>query len=170
MLCALALLLAAQAAGQDATIRTHVPLVIAPATVTTRSGRYVDGLSTSDFVLLEDGKPRPFEMDTSDIAMTPLSVVIAIEANDYARAALAKIRKTGSMIQPLVTGERGEAAILSFGDDIKTVQEFTADAALISNAFRGIEAQKGSRARACSMRLQGRSKCCDRVRKAAAGF
>lgn len=124
-----------------------MPLVIAPATVTTRSGRYVDGLTASDFLLLEDGKPRPFEMDTSDIAMTPLSVVIAIEANDYARAALAKIRKTGSMIQPLVTGERGEAAIVSFGDDIKTIQEFTPDAALISNAFRGIEAQKGSRAR-----------------------
>jgi len=144
---ALILFLAAHAAAQDVTIRTHVPLVIAPTTVTDRNGSYVDGLNVADFTVLEDGKPRRFEMDTSDIAMTPLSVVIMIQANEYANAALAKIRKVGSMIEPLITGERGEAAILSFSDPIKVVQDFTPDSGLISAAFRALRAQSTTKAR-----------------------
>jgi VWFA-related protein len=154
VLSALVLLIMAQADAQDVTIRTHVPLVIAPTTVTDRNGSYVDGLNAADFTLLEDGKARQFEMDTSDIAMTPLSVVIMIQANEYANAALAKIRKVGSMIEPLITGERGEAAIMSFSDPIKVIQDFTPDSGLISAAFQALRAQSTSKARALDAATQ----------------
>ncbi len=129
--------------AQETTFRTTVPVVIAPATVTDAKGRYIDGLSAGDFTVLDDDKPRRFQLDTSDTLLTPMTVVVAIQANSTAPAAILRIRKIGSMIEPLVTGERGSAAVLAFGHEIKLVQDFTNDADKLTRAFRGIKTQSG---------------------------
>jgi hypothetical protein len=108
------------ALGQDLTIRTRVPLVVAPATVTDGKGRFIDGLRESDFVLLDNGHSRPLHIDTSDIAQIPISIVIAVQSNGFSGPALAKIRKVGSMVEPLITGERGEAAVIRFSENRNT--------------------------------------------------
>jgi VWFA-related protein len=132
--------LALLAYGQQPTIRTEVPLVIAPVTVTDIKGRPVDGLTADDFVLTADQKPHPFLLDTSDSTLIPISIVIAIQANTFAGAVVAKIHKVGGMIQPLITGERGEAAIVAFDEKVWTVQGFSSDPSEIGDAFRKIRA------------------------------
>lgn len=132
--------------AQDLTIRTRVPLVVAPTSVTTLDGRFVNGLSASDFTVLDNGKPQRVMMDTQDIAQIPISIVIAVQSNAMSSAALAKIRKVGSMIEPLITGERGEVAVLVYADAIRTLQDFTSSNVEIAKAFQAIKT-RGDQAR-----------------------
>jgi len=144
--CALIALSLLPASTQENTIRTRVNLVVAPTTVTDREGKFIDGLQASDFIVLDNGRPRTIQMDTSDIALTPISLVIAVQGNGMSRAALAKIRKVGSMVEPLITGERGEAAIVRFSDQVEVMQDFTRNPDLIAKAFSGLKS-RGSGAR-----------------------
>jgi VWFA-related protein len=123
-------------AAQDTTIRTRVNLVVVPTTVSDRAGKLVDGLDEADFLLFDNGRPQAVRMDHSDIAQMPISLVIAVQSNGMSVAALSKIRKVGSMVQPLITGERGEAAVLRFADEVELVQDFTPDGDRITKAFR----------------------------------
>lgn len=129
--------------AQDVTIRTRTNLVVAPTTVTDARNQIVDGLTESDFILLDNGKPQAIRMDTSDIALTPISIVVVVNTGSLSGPALAKIRKVGSIIQPLITGDKGEAAVVRFAHDVHVVQEFTSDADRIVNAFSTLKPRGG---------------------------
>jgi VWFA-related protein len=120
------------------TIRTEVPLVMAPVTVTDAKGRYIDGLVAGDFVLTDNQTPRPFQLDTSDATLIPISIVVVVQINNYAGAVVAKLHKVGSMIQPMITGERGDAAVLAFDEKVWTVQDFTSDPSQTEHALEEI--------------------------------
>ncbi len=139
----IALLLAVLAfAAQNPTIVTTVPLVVVPATVTDRKGRFLDGLSTSDFQVLDNGTLERLESETE---YQPISLVVAIQTNVTAAAALAKVRKIGPTFEPLVTGERGELEILAYGDGVRTVQPFTSDYDASTGAIAALRSE-GDRA------------------------
>lgn len=132
------LLLWAQAAT-DPTFKTTVPLVVLPVSVTTDKGGILDGLEGPEFRVLDNGKLREIRVDTSDSVSTPLAFVVAIQSNDIANSALQKIQKTGAIIQPLITGERGRAAILSFDEKVVLRQDFTSDPTLITQTFQQLK-------------------------------
>ena len=69
----------------------------------------------------------------------PVSLVIAVQTNDATLATLASVRDLGLMLQPLVTSDRGEIAILSYGDQVRTVQPFTSDSANAALAIAGLK-------------------------------
>jgi VWFA-related protein len=120
------------------TIKTNVPLVLVPVTVTDRKGTLIDGLGVDDFVVTDDGVKRSVRMDTSDTVLAPVSVVVAVQCSDISAAALAKINRVGGMIQPLIAGERGSAAVIAFDDEVRVFQDFTSDASKIRAAFQKI--------------------------------
>jgi VWFA-related protein len=124
--------------GQQPTIRTTVPLVTVPVSVTDRHGRAIYDVDRSDFVVLDDGKPRRVRVDIADAGLAPIAFVTLIQTTDISLSALAKIRKVGAMIPEAVVGANGEAAVVSFDDHVKVVQDFTADADAISRAFRDL--------------------------------
>jgi VWFA-related protein len=124
--------------GQQPTIRTTVPLVTFPVSVADRHGRAIYDLDRSDFVVLDDGKPRRVRVNIADSGLAPIALVTLIQTSDISLSALAKIRKVGAMIPEAVVGANGEAAVVSFDDHVKVVQEFTADADAISRAFRDL--------------------------------
>ena len=132
-LIALALTCAALA---QAPLRTAVRLVIAPTTVTDDHGRYIDGLTERDFLLSDNGQPRDIHVD---FAYIPISLVVAVECSFSSAAALNKAHKIGSMIEPLVTGERGEVAVLAFDSAVAVQQEFTSDFEKVEKALRSIQ-------------------------------
>ncbi len=135
MLAALAWLFIAQ---QAPTIRTSVPLVVAPVTVTDASGKLHDGLVERDFVLLDNGRPRKVDVDTHH---QPISLVIAVETSAVAAAALVHVRPVGSMIEPLVTGARGEVSVLTFDGEVRVAEEFTRNPARVVTAMRKLSAR-----------------------------
>src|SRR5437588_5537834 len=91
--------------------RTTVSVVVAPVTVTDHDGAIVNGLQPAQFRLFDNGKEQDIRVD---VAFQPISLVIAIEASDRVDAVLTQIRKIGSLIEPLVIGDQGEAAVIAF--------------------------------------------------------
>ena len=124
------------------TIRTNVPLVLVPVTVTDAKGKTIDGLQAEDFVLKDDDvAQKQIRLDTSDTVLAPVALVVAIQASGISQPALEKIRKVGSLIQPLVGGERSSAAILAYDQEVRTLQDFTRDGDKITGAFATVQAR-----------------------------
>jgi VWFA-related protein len=116
-------------------IRSESRLVMVPVVVLDEKGAYIADLSADDFELLDGGTPRAVHVDTPDTGVAPISLIVAVQTAAISAAVLAKVRKVGAMIEPLVTGERGEAAVIAFDEDLRTVQDFTSDPVAIANAF-----------------------------------
>jgi VWFA-related protein len=109
---------------KDLVIRTRVNVVIAPTTVLTKDGGYVNGLEPRDFQLLDNGKPQDINEDVSFI---PISLVVLVQSSAQTEKVLPSIQKMGSMLEGLVLGEQGEAAIVAFDHRIQKLTDFTND-------------------------------------------
>jgi VWFA-related protein len=131
-----------QAPASDQPIRVGVNVVMAPVTVLNRQGEYVSGLQPQDFRLLDNSKEQNIHVDVTFI---PISLVIAIQANDHVEGMLPKIAKIGSMIQPLITGDQGEAAVMAFDHRFRWLQDdFTSDPDKIESALKKMTPGSGS--------------------------
>jgi len=115
-LCATALL-----AQQPTTIRVPVRLVSVPTLVLGPDGRVLTGLQAGDFRLFDDERPRPFTLDTS---VSPVSVVIAVQANPDIRAYLPFIARVGNALDALLVGASGESAAIVYGDEVTVAKPF----------------------------------------------
>ena len=118
----LAVLLVATIFAQNP-LRTTARLVVAPVTVNDAAGKPVHGLVKSDFRLFDNGAARDFDVELLE---QPVSLVVAIQTNSAAVAALAKLKKVSSLFAPVVAGARGGVAIVTFADEVRVAQEFTA--------------------------------------------
>jgi len=112
-----------------------VHYVVAPTIVVDRQGHYIDNLRTNEFRLLDNGKVQTINVDR---AYHPISMVVAIQANSAMEGMLPKIRKVGSLLEPLVVGEAGEVAILAYDHRIRTMLEFTSDSSKFGPALEKI--------------------------------
>jgi VWFA-related protein len=126
---------AATFAQQPPVIRVPVRLVTVPALVLSEDGRPVDGLQTSDFRLLDDGRPQQLNLDTE---INPVSLAIVVQANREVRSYLPFIAKTGSLIDALLSGEGGETALITCNDDVHVAKRF--DSGDLSRAMKDISA------------------------------
>lgn len=122
-----------QTADTDVTFRTQVKVVIAPTTVLDRGGNYINGLNLEDFRLFDNGKPQRI---TSDVTFQPLSLVVAVQSSSMLGDILPKVQKVGVLLDNLVVGQSGEAAVMAFDHRIRVLQDFTADAGKIDAAMR----------------------------------
>lgn len=127
---------AAQQEEALAQFRTSVDVVVAPVIVRDRDGHYVHGLQPTDFRLFDNGKEQNIKVD---VAFQPISMVIAVQANASAEPVLPKIQKIAPMIQPILLGEQGEAAVLAFDHRLDLKQEFTSDPDKIAAALKSIK-------------------------------
>jgi VWFA-related protein len=107
-------------------------------TVTDAKGRTIDGLEAKDFVVLDDGRPQKATVDTMATGVAPIALVVAIQASGISKAVLEKVHNIGAMIQPLVTGERGCAAVVSFSQRLVWIQECTNSADALARAFEKV--------------------------------
>lgn len=110
------LLLAAQPV-----IRVGVPLIVAPTSVTDRSGNFINGLSAADFQLYDNDVPQLIHEDGDFL---PISVAIAIQSN-LNKHAVERVHELGPLLGALVVGVGGEAAIFTFNHQLDVRQDFT---------------------------------------------
>ncbi|MGH9665637.1 MAG: VWA domain-containing protein [Bryobacteraceae bacterium] len=108
--------------AQQADIRVQVPLIVAPTTVVDARGRFVNGLKAADFTLFDNGRPQRIQ---DDIAFEPVSLVLAVQCGGNIRWALPKVQRIANVVDALVVGEGGEAALIAFDYRVRTLQTFT---------------------------------------------
>lgn len=135
---ALPLALAIALPAQDSRFTAESQLVLVPANVADGRGRPVEGLEPDDFLVLDNGRRRKATVDTIGTGIAPVALVVAVQSAGLSRAALEKVQSVAGMIQPLVTGERGRAAVVSFSDEVTWLQDFTNDPQAIERAFQKI--------------------------------
>lgn len=131
--------LAASLFAQQAPFGVQSRLVLVPVTVTDAKGKPLDGLEPGAFTVFDNGQLRPVTVDTITTGVAPLALVVAVQASGISLPVLDKVTRVGSMIQPLLTGERGCAAVLAFSEELKWVQECTSNPDLIARAFHNIQ-------------------------------
>lgn len=136
-----------QAGAQEVNdvIRVTTRTVIAPTSVADRDGNFIAGLDVKDFVVRDNGKIQNIKIDESYV---PLSVVLVVQRSSSTEPVLPTIMKIGSMLEPLIIGDRGEAAIVSFDHRIETLQDFTNDTDKFKTALAKL--RPGSQTRAMS--------------------
>jgi VWFA-related protein len=98
-----------------------------PANITDAKGRHVTNLEASEFSVLDNGRPQKATVDTIDTGIAPIALVIAVQSSGISSAVLEKVQKIGSLIQPLITGERGCAGLVSFAERVTWLQDCTKD-------------------------------------------
>ena len=125
--------------AQEQPIKANAHLVLVPATVTDKKGMLIDGLSVDDFVVTDDGVRQKVHMDTSDTVLAPVSLVVLIQSSGISTPALQRIKLVGAMVQPVLIGARGQAAVIAYDEEVRTFQKFTSDGGKIRAAFESIE-------------------------------
>ena len=125
--------------AQNVPFRVQTKVVLVPVSVTDKNGRYVDGLTARDFNVRDDGALQQITVDDFSTGLAPISLVIAIQTSGISMPALAKIRKIGGMIQPLVTAPRGEVSVVAFDEEIHWLQDFTREDERIRQAVKSLK-------------------------------
>jgi len=119
-----ALLLAAGMRAQEMpTIRVPVRLVTLPTLVLANDGRVIAGLERANFRVFDNGRPQQVTMDT---VSTPASVAVAVQVSREVREYAPFIAKVGSAVDALLVGERGQAAVIAYNDDVVVLKAFGA--------------------------------------------
>ena len=124
------LFIVASAFGQ---FKSTVPLVVAPTTITDSKGRYVDGLNPEDLTLFDNNVPQKIQMDWM---MYPIDLVVAVQTSANSGAVIDKLGGSGILFTQLLAADAGKTAIISFSDEVKVHQDFTANPDQVTHALR----------------------------------
>src|SRR3569833_4699493 len=95
---------------QTTTIRVPVRLVSVPALVSSKEGKYIPGLSATDFHLTDNGQEKAFTLDTY---RQSLSLAVVIEVDQNVKDYVPFISRVGNEIESAVAAEGGETAHLT---------------------------------------------------------
>ncbi len=128
-------------AQEEPTFRTGVNVVVAPTVITDSDGNIVHGLQPSDFRLTDNDKLQKISVSTE---YTPISLVIAIQANRTSESALERIKRIAPALQSLVTGDQGEIAVLAYDHRVQVLQDFTSDSDKLKTALGQLKAGSSS--------------------------
>jgi VWFA-related protein len=109
------------AQSSSPTIRTSVRLVTVPTLVFSKDGRLISGLDAKDFRVFDNTHEVRIALDTFSI---PVSVVVAVQANQDVREYLSFIARAGTVVESLMLGESGEAAVIAYRDDVAVMKPF----------------------------------------------
>jgi VWFA-related protein len=125
----------------EAQFRSTVPLVVAPTTVTDSKGHYADGLTTDDLVLYDNNVRQPIQLDWMTY---PISLVVAVQTSSNSGAVIDKLGGSGILFTQLLAADAGETAVISFADEVKVHQDFTANGEEVTHSLRMLRKEGGA--------------------------
>ena len=114
------------------TISTSVAVVIAPTTVRTKSGEFINDLDLQDFQVYDNDK---LQKVTTDLRDSPFSLVVAIQRSADMTGILPKVQRIGPALMDLVVGQDGEIAVIGFDHRVQVSQNFTSDGDKVDQAI-----------------------------------
>jgi VWFA-related protein len=125
-------------AGAHAQFRATSTLVLAPTTITTPDGKFVDGLQARDLTLFDNNVPQPIQVEE---AFNPLSLIVALQTSANALPVMDKLGDLGVLFTHVVAGYRGETALLTFAEEASVRQDFTTNPDRLTEALRHLRVQ-----------------------------
>ena len=111
--------------NSPATIRVQSYLVTVPVTVIDKSGEFVSDLDEKDFKVLDNGATQHIER--FDISTDPIAVVIVVQTTDSVGSLLGQVQPLGPLFSDLLIAPNGEAAVLSYSDQVRELLSFSGD-------------------------------------------
>ncbi|HEV2177045.1 MAG TPA: VWA domain-containing protein [Terriglobia bacterium] len=123
---------------KTAKIRVESTLVTAPVTVLDSSGDFVSNLDEKDFEITDNGAPQ--RIVRFDTTLAPIALVVVVETSDRVSALLDQIRPLGTVFSGLMLGPKGEAAVLTYADQVNLAQDFSSDSGDLARALGGVKA------------------------------
>lgn len=132
----LGFILMAEVSGQETqkpSFRTESNLVLIPALVRGEDAKPVWGLHASDFIVEDDGVAQTVRLDEA-ADPGPVSIVVAVQNGRTAEDEFKRIRTLNTMLQPALNAG-AEIAVVSFDRQVKLVQNFTHNTALVNNSL-----------------------------------
>jgi VWFA-related protein len=121
-----------------ASFKVTLQQVLAPVLVYDRKRNYVNGLTQDQFRLYDNDKEQ--NLTSVDVTYTPISLVVAVQANVEADKILPQVNKIGAMLKPIILGDQGEAAVIAYDHRVRLLQPFSSDADDITKAIKSIHA------------------------------
>jgi Ca-activated chloride channel homolog len=123
--------------AQSAVFRSGVELVALTVTVTDRAGRYVPGLTATDFAIFEEGQRQGISHFAS--GHVPIDMALLLDTSGSMRENLPLARKAArGLVQQLRAGDRG--AVAGIGSTVSLCQSMTPELARVDEALRSTQA------------------------------
>ncbi|HKW17902.1 MAG TPA: VWA domain-containing protein [Terriglobales bacterium] len=132
-------------AQQQPSFTARSNLVPVPALVRDANGNAVYGLHAEDFILEDDGAPQTVHLEES-AEPEPLSIMIAVQRGRRANREFGRIGTLASMLDPVLTDEDNEAALLFFDSKLDLEVNFTNNAEKIEQSLQNLNAGDDSAA------------------------
>jgi VWFA-related protein len=127
------------AAQENPRFTSRTNLVPVPTLVRDANGNAVYGLQAKDFIIEDDGIPQKVYLnDTAE--GEPISLVIAVQRGRRANREFGRISTLASMLDPILSDQNNETALLLFDSQLELVHDFTQSADDIEPALRNLQA------------------------------
>jgi len=110
--------------------------VVAPVTVLNRDGDLVLDLEQADFHIFDNGVEQ--QIIHFDLGGDPLAVVFLAENSSRIESLLPAVRHSATLFTQTVMAQTGEAAVVTYDDEIKVRQSFTGDNDAVEDAIHKI--------------------------------
>ena len=117
---------AAQTSGDNYKITVRSNLVFLPTRVQTRNGETIYGLKADQFIVEDNGVRQSVRIE-EDPDSTGLSLVVVIQCSRSADKEFNKFKGLGAMIDEIVGEAPHEVAVVSYGEGIYTLGNFTSN-------------------------------------------
>ena len=116
-------------ADQDVeTLKTDTDLVTVPVIASSRTGKYIADLTKEEFKLNEDGVPQ--EIAFLATVNAPFHVVLLLDTSASTKEKLPMIQRAAvTFVEQLGTND--EVKVISFDDQVRDLNDFTSDKALL---------------------------------------
>jgi VWFA-related protein len=132
-------------APQEPTFKAESNVVLVPTLVRDEQGNTVYGLRAEDFVIEDDGAEQVVQLDETAEA-APVSLVIAVQRGRRANREFPRMRGLSTMLDPVLSEERNQAALLLFDSKLDLARDFTNDAGLIEADLQSLQSGDGGAA------------------------
>jgi VWFA-related protein len=124
------------------TIQVDVNLVNVLASVRDKRGGLVANLDQRDFSIFEDGKPQDIKYFARETDL-PLTIGLLIDVSGSQRNLLDIERSAASQFFSQVLRKKDEAFLISFGEEVELLQDYTGSARLLTRGMDGLRISSG---------------------------
>lgn len=128
--------------GEVETVKIDTNLVTVPVIASSRTGNYISDLRKEEFKLSEDGVAQ--EIAFLATVNVPFHVVLMLDTSDSTREKLGEIKRAAVAFLGQL-GPKDRVKVISFDNELRDLNDFTSDKAILRGAIEQTRAGEGTR-------------------------